>query len=352
MAPWIQWLISEQDNYLMFLAAKTAFLMRATLEAGCTTVRDLGGLEAGFGQAQKEGLIPGPRLQTSLVIIQPTNGLLDYMPGLGGAISRQGLSATIPAIPSPWCDGPWEARAKVREALRYGADLIKIANSDVDMTRTLFTPEELEAIVDEAHTAGVKVACHVENLQGVLPAVRAGVDTIEHGFQLDKECVLEMASRGTWLVPTLFNIKWHAESNPDEAFREACRPVAEAADQSVALAQEAGAPIAMGTDNVFEPGVVGVELKLMVEAGLTPAQSIAASTGRAAECLGIQDQVGLIKAGLEADLLVVDGDPLAEIGVLAETGRLALVMQGGQPMAGPMMDLFSWQPAAKPENWL
>jgi imidazolonepropionase-like amidohydrolase len=351
MAPWMQWLVSEQDKHLMYLASKTVYFMRATLEAGCTAVRDMGGLEAGWVQAQKEGLIQGPRLLTSLVIIQPTNGLLDYLPGLGGAISRHGKHLSIPGIPAPWCDGPWEARKLVREVLRYGADIIKIANSSADLSRDLFTAEELKALVDEAHNAGISVACHVENLQGVMPAVQSGVDSIEHGFCLDQACVEEMAKRGTWLVPTLYNAQWHALYNPVEDFREQFVEISKKSFQSLAMASEAGVPIAMGTDNVFEPGVVATELSLMVEAGMTPAQAIIASTARAAECLGMDDEIGQIKPGLEADLLVVSGNPLDDISVLEDKKNIELVMQAGKPVAGTIMDLFSWQPLPVPACW-
>ncbi|MBW2366624.1 MAG: amidohydrolase family protein, partial [Deltaproteobacteria bacterium] len=145
-APKLQWLISEQANSLMYLASETVHAMKGCLEAGCTTTRDMGGLEAGFVRAQAEGLIWGPRLQTALVIIGPTNGLIDSIPPLGGAISPQGMHATAPGMPSPWCNSPWEARAKVREVLRYGADVIKVANTDIGNTRALFTQEELDAI--------------------------------------------------------------------------------------------------------------------------------------------------------------------------------------------------------------
>jgi imidazolonepropionase-like amidohydrolase len=352
---WFQWLITEQNKPLMYLASKTVNALKLCLEAGCTTARDMGGLEAGFRDAVEDGLIPGPRLQTALVIIQPTNGLMDYLPGLGGSISPQGLFATVPGIPTPWCDGPDEARKKVREVLRYGADVVKIANDGADMCkiadgrgrpprlrpdRTLFTQEELEAIVDEAHRAGVTVACHAYSPRALLAAVRAGVDSIEDHGELDQECCDEMAKRGVWLVTCFLNNHWHATRNPDPAMRAwACQwNESGRAEADLRMAMRAGVPIAMGTDMGYD-GVADTaqELGFMVEAGMTPMQAIEASTGRAAECLRLQSLVGALEAGKEADLLVVDGDPLQAVDVLAQRERLALVMKAGEGVWGPMV---------------
>ena len=159
-AHWGMNLAAHQDSSLMLLAAETVAALRTTLEAGCTTARDLGGLDAGFREAVNRGLIAGPRLQCSLIIVSPTNGIVD-------PTTTQGMpSPSLPGMPSPSCNGPYEARAKVREVLRAGADVVKIATTGgvsspkVDPRRQLFTREEVEAIVDEAHMAGVQVTCH------------------------------------------------------------------------------------------------------------------------------------------------------------------------------------------------
>src|SRR5262249_4621394 len=172
-------LIANQSQSLMLLAMRTVAALRATLEAGCTTARDLGGMDAGFREAVAQGLIAGPRLQCSLVIISPTHGIVD-------ATTQQGLAApTIPGMPTPECNGPYGARAKVREVLRQGADAIKIATSGgvssakLGPRRPIFTREEVEAIVDEAHMAGVPVACHALGGPGLIMAGRAGVGPIE-----------------------------------------------------------------------------------------------------------------------------------------------------------------------------
>jgi imidazolonepropionase-like amidohydrolase len=340
-ASWAQWLISQQHQSLMYLASRTTYAMRATLEAGITTARDLGGLESGFPRAQEAGLIPGPRLQTSVVIIQATNSVTDNIPGMGGTTSPQGLSTTVPGMPLPYVSGPWEARQKVREALRAGADVIKLASTGLSIKgvphRELptLTSEEIEAIVDEAHSAGVMVTCHAGGGPGVLRAVKAGVDTIEHGNVLDDETTDEMAKRGTWLVPMFWILNFHATTAPNEERRARYRETAKIAVDAFQLARQKGVRIAMGSDS-GEHGLGGsmVEIELMVKAGMTPLEALSASTLRAAECLRVDNLVGTVEPGREADLLVLDGDPLADITVLQRREQLELVLQAGRPVAG------------------
>jgi imidazolonepropionase-like amidohydrolase len=339
-AHWGMNLIANQDRSLMLLAAETVAALRTTLEAGCTTARDLGGLDAGFREAVARGLISGPRLQCSLVIVSPTNGIVD-------ATTPQGLvSPVVPGMPAPECNGPSGARAKVREVLRQGADVIKIATSGgvssarVDPRRPLFTREEVEAIVDEAHMAGVPVCCHALGGPGLLTAIRAGVDTIEHGGWLDDECVAEMAGRGTWYVPTFSVYRWHGTLGP--AFKQQrAQAMRKHHLESFARAMRAGVRIAMGTDaGGYGYGDTGLELELLVEAGMTPAQAIEASTRRAAECLGLEREVGTLEAGKEADLIVLDADPLGDIGMLREPKHRVLVMRAGVPVAGALLPSF------------
>lgn len=350
-AHWGMNLIEHQGKHLMLLAAETADALKTTLEAGCTTARDLGGLDAGFVEAVAKKLIPGPRLQSSLIIVSPTNGIVD-------PTTAQGLpSPAVPGMPTPECNGPDGARAKVREVLRCGGDVIKIAttggvsSAKVDPRRQLFTREEVEAIVDEAHMAGVRVTCHALGGPGLLMAVRAGVDTIEHGGWLDEESVGEMARRGTWYVPTFAVYRWHATLGP-EFKQERARAMREHHLRSFTLAMQAGVRIVMGTDaGGYGYGDNGLELELLVEAGMTPMQAIEASTKRAAECMDVQAEVGTLEAGKEADLLVLDGDPLQEIGVIRRRERLALVMQGGQAVAGTMQPAVAHQRASAGKPW-
>ena len=340
-AHWGMNLISYQHKSLMLLAAETVAALRTTLEAGCTTARDLGGLDGGFRDAVQQGLIAGPRLQCSLIVVSPTNGIVD-------PTTAQGLvSPNVPGLPAPGCNGPYEARAKVREVLRAGADVIKIATTGgvsspkVDPRRQLFTKEEVEAIVDEAHMAGVTVTCHALGGPGLLMAVRAGVDCIEHGGWLDDEVVAEMAARGTWYVPTFAVYRWHGTIGP--AFKQArAQGMRQDHLKSFGRARQAGVRIAMGTDiGGYGYGDTALELELLVEAGMTPAQAIETSTRRSAECMRIDGEVGTLAPGKRADLLVVDGDPLSDISMLRRRDSLSLVMQNGVAAAGRLRAALS-----------
>jgi len=353
-SPWFQWLISSQAKPLTYWMSKTVLHMRLFLQTGVTTARDMGGLEVGFAEAQADGLIPGPRTKTALVIIQATNGLTDNMPGVGGTITPQGLTAFLPGLPSPWADGEDGVRAKVREVLRYGADIIKCANTPVPWTnpklkpdRPLFTRAELDAIVDEAHRAGVQVCCHVtgyESTDSTLDAIRAGVDVIDHGSLLDDECVSEMARRGTYYCPMFAIIDFHRKRNPDLSVR----PIAEAAYEltraSFRKAVEAGVRICMGTDQAIETGWQGLELESMVENGLTPMEALVVSTRQAAQAMGVDELVGTLEPGKEADLLVLDGDPLQDVRVLQNVENLLLVMQAGKPVYGALSQQLPYEP--------
>ena len=354
----LQILISRQEQSLAYMSAQAAYSLKGCLEAGCTTARDMGGLAAGYRDAVEDGLIPGPRLQCALAIIQPTNGLLDNLPGIGGAVSPQGLYAIGPGLPTPWCDGPYEARKKVREVLRWGADLVKVANEGLPFSnkcrpdRPLFTQEELDAIVDEAHRAGVPVACHAYSQEAVLMAVRAGVDSIEEGCFLDEVCTEQMAKHATWYVPCLSNPRYFAEHLGHEESRTWHQRVVEGNRRAFTLAMRAGVPIAMGTDSVYAVGVTALELQWMVEAGMSPMQAIETSTRRGAECMGFQDQIGTLEAGKEADLLIVDGDPLRDISVISQLDRLALVVKGGRAYSGTLLAQFPPPPSELPRYWL
>ncbi len=333
-AHWGMNLLAYQDRNLMLLAAESAQALRVTLESGCTTARDLGGLDPGFREAVAGRLLPGPRLSCSLAILSPTNGIVD-------PTTPQGLrSPLVPGIPRAEGDGPYAVRARVRELLRAGADVIKIATTGgvssarIDPRRQVFTREEVETIVDEAHMAGVLVTCHSLGGPGLLLAVRAGVDTIEHGGWLDEETTREMAGRGTWYVPTFSVYHWHATLGPEFKQRRA-REMAPHHLRSFQLALDAGVRIAMGTDvGGYGYGDTGLELELLVAAGLTPAKAIEVSTRRSAECLGLEDRLGTLEAGKEADLVVLEADPLEDIGVLRRPEQRVLVMQGGVPVGG------------------
>ena len=350
---WFQWIITQQHAYLSYLMCKTVMDLRRTLETGVTTVRDLGGLERGFVDAQAHGIIPGPRLQTGCVIIQPTNGLTDLMPGVGGTITPQGLTSFLPGLPSPWADGPWAVRAKVRETLRYGAQVIKLANASVpwqnpvlDPDRPMFTAEEIEAAVDEAHRGGVRVCCHsitMRNSEAALVAVKAGADLIDHGTYLDDECIGEMSERKTWLSPMFSIMDYHRSRNPDPAVRPIAQECFELTADTFRRAVKAGVPIAMGTDGGGESGWQANEMAWMVENGMTPMQSLVASTLGSAESMGLEEMVGSVEVGKEADLLVINGDPLEDLRMLGNPANMELVMQGGKAVSGPLSQQFPYE---------
>lgn len=350
---WAQWLISCQNRTLSYLMAMTVRHMRQALESGVTTARDFGGLEVGMCEAQAEGLILGPRTKTAIVIIQPTNGLLDIRSGLVPSITPQGMSVFVPGLPKPWADGPDAVRAKVREALRLGADFIKLANTTVqwanpkvDVDRPLFTRAELEAAVDEAHKAGVMVTCHVMNqykTDALMDAILAGVDLIDHGTYLDDACVEEMVKRGTWYCPMFSVLDYHRARNPVKSYRAKAEIAYHTTAKSFQKAVKAGVPICMGTDQGYETGWQGFEMRNMVENGYSPMETILASTKRAAESMRLDDLVGTLEVGKEADLLVLDGDPLTDIGVFSDPSHLLLVMQAGKALSGPLARQWPYQ---------
>lgn len=350
---WFQWLISSQRRSFMYLASQTVRSLADTLHAGCTTARDMGGVEAGFRDAVADGLIEGPRLQTALVIIQPTNGLTDHLADFATSVTPQGLHIDPPGIPSPWCDGPDACRAKVREVLRYGADVVKIANDSIyepnrRRDRPLFTQAELDALVDEAHRAGVMIGSHAYWPEPVQMAVRAGVDSIEEGGHLDEASVEAMVAAGTWYTPCRSNPHWWVERATSDEDRAVCQADDDASRRSLILAREAGVRIALATDAPFFPNAAAVELGYMVEAGFSPMEAIVCGTSAAAEFLRMDHLVGSLVPGKEADLLVVDGDPLADIAVLQESANLALVMKAGQAVSGA---LAAQLPAPPPAPW-
>lgn len=307
--------------------------MKVTLEAGITTVRDLGGLDIGFKMAVEQGLLPGPRLLLALTIISRTGGIDDPRLRSGVDLSWKNL----PGLPSAVCDGVEECRKRVREVLHAGADVIKCASTGGVSSQTLtaavptLTLDELRVIVSEAHMVGKRTTVHAYGGPGLEHAVMAGIDSVEHGSFLCRlpETIARMADQGTFYVPTFMVLALHRERGSPFA-RQKASELAEEHRRSFAMAMEAGIPIAMGTDaGAYGYGRNAWELELMTEAGMSPMQAIVASTKSAAECLGVESDLGTLEPGKYADLLVIDGNPLEEIGILQQRERIELVVKGG-----------------------
>ncbi|HEU0001062.1 MAG TPA: amidohydrolase family protein [Ktedonobacteraceae bacterium] len=317
----------KPEESLGFCLLRAAYHARRTLEAGITTVRDLGGqahLEFALREAIAAGYCSGPRLVLAGKLLSMTSA---------GAEAFAGMYREA--------DGVDEVRKAAREQLKAGANVIKVMATGAVMTpgeepgASQYALDEMRAAAEEAHKVGRKMAAHAHGSAGILTAVQAGADTIEHGSLLcdSPEAIRLMAERGVFLVPTLAAgiMSQHAQDIP--AFMaEKDQRLLEAHHRSVRMALEAGVPIAMGTDAgvpFVKHGDNAIELPLMVNAGLTPMQAIVASTSNAARALGLQHEIGTIEVGKRADLLILDGDPLQDIETVTRKECIRMVVQDG-----------------------
>ncbi len=314
--------------------------LRNTLEAGVTTVRDAGGCDVGFKTAVDQGLVPGPRLFVSVVPITQTGGLFD-LPQLSGAkLDLSGIMGSVRLF----CGGVENVRQITRKLLLEGADWIKMSTTGSVYTfpgklpAPQFTPEEIAAIVYEAKAAGKKTMTHCEGGPGMRNAILGGLDSIEHGFYISDDDIKLMLERGTYLIPTLacnYGILKVIKRDPKAGIHEQSIRVAKdlIADhaKSIAKAAEAGVKIAMGSDSFgWDQGENLMELEYMVNIGFTPMDAIVAATSSAARLLGEEERLGSITAGKAADVLLVDGDPLADIRLLQDRQHLRLIMKDGE----------------------
>ena len=301
--------------------------LAATLSTGITTVRDASGADAGVQKAVDDGVIPGPRMQLSITMLSQTGGHND-----GWVPSGVDLNLDWPGSPSGIVDGPEEVRRKVRELIRAGADVIKVATSGGVLSPTddprhpHFRPDELDAIVAEASAAGLFVMAHAQGAEGIKNAIRAGIRSIEHGIFLDDEGIDLMLERGVWLVPTLvaplgvLDAAAAGASIPEVSVQKA-RDTVEVHEASVARAIDAGVRVAMGTDSGVAPHGANLrELDRLVRCGLSPQQALVATTSSAAELMGLGDELGTLEPGKRADLVLLAGDPL-EVTTLRERVR-------------------------------
>jgi imidazolonepropionase-like amidohydrolase len=321
-------------SYRFYEAARN---LGATLRAGITTVRDAGGADLGVKRALEDGLIDGPRMHISIRMLSQTGGHGDDWYPFGGEVAAL-LGPPYPGSPSTIVDGPDAMRVKVRELFRAGADVIKVATTGGvlsprdDPRHAHFRDDELAVLVAEATAAGIPVMAHAQGSEGIRNAVRAGIRSIEHGIYLDDEAIELMLRNGTWLVPTLVapqGVITAAEAGASipEASLHKAREVVDIHRASVRRAVEAGVKVAMGTDSGVTPHGENLrELAIMVEAGMTPAQSLAATTSAAAELMRVDDRLGTLAPGKLADIVVVDGDAL-DVATLPERIE-AVYMEG------------------------
>ncbi len=319
-------LLKESWQYRTIEAVVNA---KKDLEAGFTTMRDLETEGAMYSDvdvrnAINRGLIPGPRLQVVTRALSTTGGY-----------PLEGYSPEV-AVPSgaQIVDSPEAARQAVREQIKYGADLIKIysthrfhftSEGKLESIPT-FTLKEMRAIVDEAHREGVKVACHSYGGEGLRYCVETGVDSIEHGLDLDEVSITKMVEKGIYLVPTLYVYEFEPEEDLRASGGKTSRARIHEASFRRAVAR--GVKIAFGTDvGPFPHGTQAKEFEYMVRFGMTPAQALQAATIVAAELMSWQDRVGSTGASRFADLIAVSGDPLADV---TELEHVKFVMKGGR----------------------
>jgi imidazolonepropionase-like amidohydrolase len=316
--------IDEMREPVPVLAWKVARHAMDTLRGGFTTVRTLGGphrVEILLRDQIAEGALAGPRILAAGKVVCMTGGH-------GHWTGRE-------------ADGPDEVRKAVREQIKDGADVIKLMATGGVMTPGVepgaaqLTFEELKAGVEEARKAGKRTASHAQGSQGIMNAVKAGIDSIEHGFYLTREIVAEMRERGTFLSATLAAASGIADSEegtvPAWAIRKA-KAVVAAHQESFQLAFSTDVKLVLGTDAGTPSNFHGKnarELELMVRAGLPPRAGLIAATRNGADLLGILDETGTIEPGKQADLLLVRGDPTEDVAaILADGGILAVLKDG------------------------
>jgi imidazolonepropionase-like amidohydrolase len=313
-----------------------AHYAKVTLEAGITTVRDLGSsdyISLGLRNAIKAGMIPGPRMVIANYAIGSTGGHADQDPVPPQRIAVEGPLQGV-------CNGPEECRAAVRYQVKYGADVIKFMASGGVLSLSdpvdnpQLTQEEMNAIVSEAHNWGRKAAAHCHGDRAAKLAIAAGVDSIEHGSFLKDDTLLEMKKKHVYLVATLFAGAWLNErlDTFPPAIAVKARAAAAQAQQMFQHAVKIGVPIAMGTDAAVEPhGLNAREFSLMTKNGMSPAQALMAGTASGADLLGLADQIGTLTAGKSADIVAVAGNPLADIHA---TEHPVFVMKEGMVYVG------------------
>jgi imidazolonepropionase-like amidohydrolase len=309
------------------IGAKNA---KITLEAGFTTVRNVGAsgyTDVALRDAINEGMLPGPRILAS-----------------GPALSITGGHCDQNLLPYEWhakadgtADGVEHVQQKVREIIKYGADVIKICatggvlSKGDDPRASQYTLEEMKAIVADAHRLGRKVAAHAHGAQGIAWASEAGVDSIEHGSYIDDVGIKTMKAHGTYLVPTQYLSDWMRENAAKiglpAMYAGKMKEVSSISRQNIKRAFENGVKIAFGTDAAVYPhGLNAHEFAVYVQIGMTPLQAIQTATVNAADLLGWSDRIGTLEPGKFADIVAVNGDPTKDVTMLQNP---VMVMKGG-----------------------
>lgn len=332
---------TSKDNYLKEFTqnpADVAFgsleYARKTLQAGFTTVRDLGGsgVNIALRNAINRGQVAGPRIFTAGKAISGTGGHMD--PTNGYRLDLMGMPGPAEGI----ANGPDQGRQAVREQYKRGADLIKIASTGgvlsvaKDGSAPQFTEEEIRAVVETARDLGLAVACHAHGAEGMKRAIRAGVTSIEHGTLMDEETMKLMKKNGTWYVPTITAGKSVADSaRIPNYYPPLVTPKALAIGPKLqgtfGKAYKMGVKIAFGTDaSVYRHGVNALEFRYMVEAGMPAYEALRSATVSAAELLGQTSSLGTLEPGKLADVVAVDGDPVQDISAMQ---RVRFVMKQG-----------------------
>jgi imidazolonepropionase-like amidohydrolase len=326
-------------------AARATTDLRAALDAGVTSVREVGGLGIHLARAVEEGTVTGPRIYAAGAVLSATGGHGDLHAYPLAWFADYGHSAGEMRL----ADGPAECAKAAREQLRRNAKVIKVCASggvlsEVDHPiHQQFTLAELRAIVEVAGLAERVVAAHCHGKPGILAALEAGVRTIEHGSYLDEECAAAMLETGAILVPTRTIIAEMLESKAAPPFAQAkLEAIADQHAAATALAIESGVTIAMGTDLALSGndlpvswGRNGREIGLLAQLGLSPLAAIEAATATAPQTLGPQaPRSGLLAAGYDADLITLDADPLADLSLLADPAHITGVWLAGRRVKG------------------
>ena len=309
---------------------------RDTLLAGFTTVRNVGAsdfADVALRDAIADGDILGPRMKVS----GPSLGMT------GGHCDENLLPPRYKQRSQGVADGPWAVREKVRENIKYGADLIKfcatggVLSKGTAVGAVQYTAEEMEALVDEAHAHGRKVAAHAHGTEGIKRAIRAGVDSVEHVSLIDEEGIRLAKRAGTALVMDIYVDDYIISEGESAGILpeslEKSRQVATNMRENMRRAHASGANVVFGTDSgVYPHGTNAIQFGYMVRYGMSPIEAIRAATVKAAALLDMEKDVGTIEAGYFADLIAVKGDPRSNIGLLQD---VRVVVKGGVVVKSP-----------------